>query len=175
MCVIDGNSVFQLHAAGGSRVVGVDVDADQIDQATATRPSETVGYLLGDVMGLDLDARFDLVTCYAALHHLGSEAVLRRLAELTAPGGSLLVVGLTRRSTQPVDAAWDLARLLGIRLSSRRHPSLWEHGAPVAEPEETHAELLRAASVITPGAVIRRRLYWRYSLVWRKPAVRPGR
>jgi hypothetical protein len=41
----------------------------------------------------------DLVACVATLHHLGLDRGLKRLRELTAPGGRLVVVGLARSST----------------------------------------------------------------------------
>lgn len=77
---------------------------------------------------------------------------------------ALRLVGPTTRTALDVGC--------GEGLLTRR---LWEHTAPVAEPEETHAQVRKAASALTPGATLRRRLYWRYSLVWRKPGVSVGR
>lgn len=98
---------------------------------------------------------------------------LEHLAALTAPGGTLVVVGLTRLTTCPADVLCEAVRLPAITTMYRREQ--WDHGAPVSEPEETHRDVLSAARSLTPGATVRRRLLWRYSLVWRKPAVSAGR
>ncbi|WP_157117084.1 hypothetical protein [Nocardia vaccinii] len=46
-----------------------------------------------------------------------------------------------------------------------------EMTAPVTPARETLAEIRRAAAECLPGARIRRRLFWRYSLVYDRPAV----
>ena len=42
-------------------------------------------------------------------------------------------------------------------------------GAPVQNPTETLREIRAACQELLPGAVIRRHLLFRYSLLWRKP------
>jgi hypothetical protein len=42
---------------------------------------------------------------------------------------------------------------------------------PVCGAQETLADIRAAARELTPGARIRRRVYWRYTLLW----CRPGR
>lgn len=45
----------------------------------------------------------------------------------------------------------------------------WEHPSPTHwPPPETYAAMRRTAARILPGARLRRRLLWRYSLVWTK-------
>jgi hypothetical protein len=41
--------------------------------------------------------------------------------------------------------------------------------APIAPIATTLAEVRAAAALVLPGASIRRRLFWRYSLVWQAP------
>jgi len=41
-------------------------------------------------------------------------------------------------------------------------------GAPIKEPTMTLGEIRHDAGALLPGAVIRRHVLWRYSLVWRK-------
>jgi len=43
--------------------------------------------------------------------------------------------------------------------------------APSVTPEATLSEVRRRAAAVLPGASIRRRLLWRYVLVWDKPLV----
>ncbi|MGW7788796.1 hypothetical protein ACWGKX_14810, partial [Streptomyces tricolor] len=42
--------------------------------------------------------------------------------------------------------------------------------ARTRDPEMTFAEISRAARRLLPGARLRRRLFWRYTLLWRVPA-----
>ncbi|MFD6165669.1 class I SAM-dependent methyltransferase [Oerskovia sp. NPDC060287] len=180
----EGLLTRRLRAAGAQHVLGVDLDPDQVGRARAAAggPPEATGldYVAGDVLAPlpGLAEPFDLVTTVATLHHLPLDEGLRRLRELVAPGGTLAVVGLTRPRT-----AWDrtvsAAAIPAARIARRRRGE-WEHGSPIAEVTTSHAELNAAARVILPGARLRRRLYWRYTLVWRAPArsadqVRRGR
>ncbi|MEU8971808.1 hypothetical protein AB0D11_21485 [Streptomyces monashensis] len=41
--------------------------------------------------------------------------------------------------------------------------------APVRDPEMTFGAIVREARRVLPGARLRRRLFWRYALVWRAP------
>ena len=80
-------------ASGFPLVTGVDLDEASIVAARAH--GDDIAYLLGDAMTEPLAAEsFDVVTCVAVLHHLGTERGLTRLASLVAPGGVLGVVGL---------------------------------------------------------------------------------
>ena len=175
----EGLLTRRMLAAGLTSVVGIDTDAEQVARARAAAASAELPlagaeYVVGDVMSTDLGQTFDLVTCYATVHHIGLRAGLERLAELTAPGGTLVVIGLTRRTDDPVDVLCDALRLPVCTVLDRRRDQ-WDHGSPVTEPAETHADVRAAAREITPGAALRRRLLWRYSLIWRKPQVSAAR
>lgn len=113
---------------------------------------------------------FDLIVFAASLHHMDQPAGLAKAAELLAPGGTLLVVGLARP-----EGAWDWCvealRVLPARLGSLLHGERQggETGAPTAPPELSLARIRSAADRILPGARIRRGLYYRYLLSWTKP------
>ncbi|MEK8228738.1 class I SAM-dependent methyltransferase [Oerskovia sp. M15] len=168
----------RLRAAGTDRVVGLDLDPVQVERALSAAggsPQETgLTYASGDVLAPlpVLASPFDLVTTVATLHHLPLEAGLRRLRALVAPGGTLAVVGLTQPRT-----AWDWAvsaAAVPAAKIARRRRGEWEHGSPIAKVTTSHAELRRAVRDILPGARLRRRLYWRYTLVWRAPWGEPS-
>ena len=165
------------------RVTGVDLDRGMVAAARdrlATNPRATV--TLGDVGDLPPAAApgegFDLVTMVAVLHHLDLRATLARIPGLLAPGGRLLVVGLARPGS-PVDLAVDLLSALvnpvvGLAKhlrAGRRRPSALpgEPAMPVRAPVTTFAEVSEAARALLPGAVCRRRLFFRYTLRWEKP------
>ena len=163
----EGLLTRELRAAGVAHVTGVDLDPDQVARARS-QTDAGLRYLVGDVLEVPRDEQFDLVTCFATLHHLDLEDGLRRLRSLVSPGGHLVVVGLARVAT-PTDAALSLAAVPAAQVADRAR-GVWEHGAPVRDPEHSYGQVRTAARSILPGAQWRRRLYWRYSLVWQSPA-----
>jgi hypothetical protein len=78
------------------------------------------------------------------------------------------VVGLARVGT-PADAALSAAAV-PVAMVADRARGHWEHGAPMRDPEHSYGDVRSAARTILPGVQWRRRLYWRYSLVWQAPA-----
>lgn len=152
------------------QVLGLDVDEATLTAAGhLVEGLDNVTLLHGDVLTAELPvAGFDLVTAVAVLHHLPLEAGLARLADLVRPGGALVVVG-HRRERGVVDAllsiaAFPAANALVLR---RGHTAV---DAPIRDPEETFAEIRAAAARIVPGARLRRRLLFRYTLTWTRPA-----
>ncbi|GAA4699673.1 Methyltransferase domain-containing protein [Promicromonospora umidemergens] len=123
-----------------------------------------------------VDGTFDTITMVAVLHHLPLEASLRHAAELLEPGGRLLVVGLARAETL-TDLAWDLpSSLLNPLVGMVRHPrpvtAPVDDGGPplpMRDPAETFADISRAVRRVPPGARLRRRLFFRYTLEWTRP------
>lgn len=143
-------------------VVGVDADAGGIERARELAPDLT--YVHGDALTADLGGPYDLVTCFMVLHHLDLEAGLRRLKELVAPGGTLVVIGGARPSG-PLDLWWALLGTIA------NHPARlvrghWEPGVPLKDAQETYGRVWRESARILPGVRFRHHLYWRYSLVW---------
>jgi SAM-dependent methyltransferase len=119
----------------------------------------------------------DLITMVAVLHHLDLGDTLQRIPRLLAPGGRLLVVGLAKVGS-PADAAVDLMSaaanpVVGLIKHPRpARPAGEAHDEPimpVRDPSTTLAEIATTASACLPGATIRRRLFFRYTLRWDKP------
>ncbi|TQK98203.1 methyltransferase family protein [Streptomyces puniciscabiei] len=168
--------LVRLLAGRGERVQGVDSDPGILRRARElTGSAAPVGYLLAEAPEGVPGGPYDVITCVAVLHHLPFAGTLDRLKRELAPGGTLVVVGCAR-------AAGPLDHLLGLvavplnaltgwvknrgRVASQRPVSMT---APVREPEMTFEEIAREARRLLPGARLRRRLFWRYTLVWRAP------
>lgn len=151
------------------------VDAVDSSPAMIERATGRARWLVGDVLTTELHPDgYDLVTALSSLHHLPLRAGLTRLAELVRPGGTLAVVGLYRHATfadlameavtLPANAAW------GAVLAARgRAGKPNDEAMPVRDPDTTLAEIRTAAAELLPGAVVRRRVFWRYTLHWRRP------
>ena len=165
-----------------ARVTGIDADEGMATTANAR--------LAGDPRVSIMRCRFDafaeaagegetdLITMVAVLHHLDLGYTLQQIPRLLAPGGRLLVVGLAKVDS-PADAAVDLISAAAnpvMGLVKHPRPARPANGAaasepvmPVRDPSTTLAEIATAASARLPGATIRRRLFFRYTLRWDKP------
>ncbi|GAB3701356.1 class I SAM-dependent methyltransferase [Corynebacterium nasicanis] len=113
-------------------------------------------------------APYDIIIFVASLHHMDLGAALSRARELLIPGGELLVVGLSANRSV-FDWLVSAVQVLPVRLGSWLHREARDIGVPVAAARESIAEIRATARTILPGARLRRGLYYRYLLRWRKP------
>jgi len=164
-------------AAQPAHVDAVDVSAPMIARArTRYATTGNVRWLVGDLLdpGLPLEHEgYDAVTAVSSLHHMPLRPALGRLAGLVRPGGVLAVIGFYRQATLtdrgiealalPANAA--VGAVLAFRGRAGKPDA---EGMPVREPEATLAEIRDVAAEQLPGAHLRRRLYWRYSLLWHR-------
>jgi SAM-dependent methyltransferase len=132
-----------------------------------------------DFAGRDPQRRWDAITLVAVLHHLPLVPTLRELRGCLAPGGRLVIVGCYR-AAGPADLLADLPAIvanpvIGLAKHPARADALPLHmTVPAAEPQETLADIRAAAARELPGARIRRRLFWRYTLVYDAPTGQGG-
>ena len=127
--------------------------------------------LAHNIMEPDLAERlgpFETVTCVAVLHHLPLDEGLAALGALVAPGGRLIVIGLAAEKS-PWDWVVTGLGILPIRVMSAWHRETRDVGVVTARARESLGEIRAASSRILPGARVRRRFYYRYSLVWDRP------
>jgi len=98
--------------------------------------------------------------------HLPLELALTRFRNLMPSGGVLAVVGLYRSQTSKDYAAAAVAFPASWMLRGFR--GFADVGAPLQDPKETLREIRTAFDDLLPGAVVKRRLLFRYSVIWRK-------
>jgi len=152
-----------------AHVVALDPDSEVLSQARGLGDAHgRIEFILGDFIQYPFPIRsFDFIAAVATLHHLPLETALERFAQLLRPGGVLAVIGLSRAS-DPLDYAFGAAATPAHWVLSLLRGNS-DVGAPLRNPKETFREIGRACSSILPGAELRRRLLFRYSLTWRKP------
>ena len=168
-----GEGLLCARLAGACREV-VGIDSDEQSLARAQRRLEhtpNARALAHDILEPGLAERlgtFETVTCVAVLHHIPLEEGLAALGALVAPGGRLIVIGLAAEKT-----TWDWIvtglSILPIRVMSAWHRETRDVGVVTARARESLGEIRAASSRILPGARVRRRFYYRYSLVWDRP------
>ena len=113
------------------------------------------------------EASFDFACANTSLHHMDFAAALTAMARALRPGGRLAVVGIAAHGSFG-DYLADVPGV-PVNLVYRALRREGSSGAPVKDPEMTWAEVRAAARSLLPGVRYRRRLLWRYSLLWRKP------
>jgi SAM-dependent methyltransferase len=128
--------------------------------------------------GKDYDAIFSI----SALHHMPLQDALPVLAAALRPGGVLAAVALPRPDV-PRELAVEVAaaaghRLLGAMFLAKRLLGSDSGFAKdpgratmpvVMDPPLTTREADHQAAAVLPGVRVRRLLFWRYLLIWRKP------
>ncbi len=164
-------ALLRLIADGVDRVVGIDPDLPSIREARELSADDArISFIEDDFLSHDFDNEaFDFITAVAVLHHLPLEPAIEHVTGLLRPGGVLCVVGCARPAG-PVDLAYDVAGSISNRFVRLRR-SWWQHGAPTAEAAISYREVRAAARVHLPGHAFRRRLYYRYTLEWTRPAL----
>jgi hypothetical protein len=109
--------------------------------------------------------RFDLVTFVASLHHMDLRTSLARARDLLAPSGEIAVVGLWANESA-WDWVWSACCVPAVMVGDRLHRDTPDIGVTIAEPRESLRAIRRTTAEVLPGAVIRRKLYYRYLLRW---------
>lgn len=159
-----------------------DRSAVMIEEARRTAPPNLALSVAG-ALTVDLQpGGYDAVVSSAVLHHLPPAEALPRMAGWLRPGGVLAAVALPRTDLPrdlPVELLAAVAhRGLGLAFAAARpvtgtalHRHEASHDAmPTEDAALTTREVRAAAGALLPGVRVRRLLFWRYLLVWRKPA-----
>jgi SAM-dependent methyltransferase len=163
-------------------VDGVDLSPVMVEAARRDAPPNgTVS--VGDALTFDPPpGSYDAVLSSAVLHHLPLAEALPRMAGWLRPGGVLAAVALPGgdlRRELPVDVAAAAAHhALGFAFAAARpvtraalHRQEETHDAmPVQDGALTTREVRAQARAVLPGVRVRRLLFFRYLLVWQKPA-----
>lgn len=162
-------------------VTGIDRDERSIALARARARAQfpDVRYIQGDFLTAPIAPESaDLVTAVASLHHMDAEAALRKMADVLRPGGVLVVVGLARDASA-ADILLAVPAAIGNlvhrgaqawrRRGAGRPPEPGYQSPVIWPPALSYRQARRLAERVLPGVRYRRRLYWRYSLMWLKP------
>jgi SAM-dependent methyltransferase len=165
----------RLLASQAGVVHGIDADPAIVARARElTDQAAPVTFTVADALREMPPGPHDVITCVAAIHHLPFGDALTRFRDHLAPGGTLVVVGLARPQS-PVDHLLGAAAvpsnvaMAWIKNRGRTAPRPASMTAPTRAADMSFADIVREARRILPGARLRRRLFWRYTLLWRRP------
>jgi SAM-dependent methyltransferase len=164
-----GTGMLARQLAGRCReVVAIDLSRDALSRARGDSAlNDHIILIEGDVLTCPfVNESFDFIVAVASLHHLPLRPALLQLQSLLRPGGVLAIIGLYKNRT-PEDYAWAGAAvpISWIMRVVRRYLDVT---APVQAPKETLSEIRQACESLLPGSIVRRRLFFRYSVIWCK-------
>lgn len=174
-----GTGAFsRLLATASDRVLALDLSPNMIhlaEQQSASYPN--LDFHVADVMDHDLGVeRFDCIASIATLHHLPTEAALLKMKRALKVNGVLLILDLFRTEglADAVISGVAVPVSMGVRLfhglpimASRAVRNAWaKHG--LNDSYLTLDQVREVCSDLLPGAEVRKHLFWRYSVVWKK-------
>ncbi|MEJ8653553.1 class I SAM-dependent methyltransferase [Streptomyces sp. MS1.AVA.3] len=162
----------RLLATRANEVRGIDSDPTIVSRAQSLTPvAAPVTFTVADALTGIPAGSYDVITCVATLHHLPFTEALTVFRRHLAPTGTLVAVGLSRAQTagdhllgavaSPLNAAtgW-------LKNKGRSAPRPASMTALTRPADMTFPDIVSAAQDALPGARLRRRLFWRYTLVW---------
>ena len=168
----------RLLAARADRVVAVDLSPRMIRLARErSKLYPNIEFVNADAMAYELpENSFDCVATLTTLHHLPTEAALRKIKRSLKSGGVFVCLDLYRRSNVGDlffdGVAYPANLLLNLLKTGRPMPPMAvreayaEHGR--TDTYLTLSQVRRVCADLLPGALLRRHLFWRYSVVWKK-------
>jgi ubiquinone/menaquinone biosynthesis C-methylase UbiE len=168
----------RLLAARAEKILAIDLSPQMIRLARErSRLYPNIDFVEGEVISYPLpDEQFDCVATLMTLHHLPTETALRKIRRALKPGGTFVCLDLYQRSDLSDwffdGVAYPANLLLRLLKTGRPRPSKRVREA-YAEHSKTDTYLTlrqveRICADVLPGALVRRHLFWRYSIVWRR-------
>lgn len=161
-----------------NKVIAVDLADKMIEKAKILHPRDNIEYICKNILEMKFeDNSLDVIITTATAHHLPYEWLLNFAKEKLKKDGQLIILDLVEPKSIVDYLFWGSAFLPNIIMNliknGRLHKddahskALWErHGKN--DTYMTMDEIKSLAKRHIPTAKIRRKLFWRYLLVWQK-------
>jgi 2-polyprenyl-3-methyl-5-hydroxy-6-metoxy-1,4-benzoquinol methylase len=160
------------------KVIAVDLAEKMIEKAKKLYPKENIEYLCGNILEMHFENEsLDVIITSATAHHLPYEWLLNFAKEKLRKGGKLIVLDLAEAKSLTDHILWGSAffpNILMNLLINGRLKKDDEHTRRIWERHGKHDvymtldEIKRLVKKHIPTARVRRKLFWRYLLVWQK-------
>lgn len=174
-----GTGTFsRLLAQRARRVVAIDLSPQMIHIAREqSQLLPNLEFVVGDVLNYPLnEEQFDCIASLMTLHHLPAVAIFDKINTALKPGGVFVCLDLYQRSTL-MDLVFDavayfsspflrLIKTGNARPNRELKAAYDKHGK--TDTYLTMARIKQLCEQGLPGAVVRRHIFWRYSIIWKK-------
>lgn len=167
-----------LLAKKTKKVIAVDLADEMIAHARLNNAAENIEYVCGNILEMQYDPlSFDVIISTATAHHLPYDWLLEFAKDKLRPGGKLIVLDLVRAASITDYLLWGFAALPNIMMNLIKNGKLNKddpHARDVWRRHGKHDHYMTIREIRTlvahyiPGAVVHRKLFWRYSLIWQK-------
>ncbi|MFN6514421.1 MAG: class I SAM-dependent methyltransferase [Nostoc sp. CreGUA01] len=179
-----GTGEFSRHLAKrADRVVAIDLSPNMIEVAKErSRQYTNIEFQVADILQWEFPVKqFDAIVSIATVHHLPIENLLPNIKAALKSGGSLVILDLLEYENVQdmlsdfvaVPLNWLLQRSKNrhIQPSSEAVVAMREHLA--RDKYLTLSQARRTYTKFLSNTKIRKHLFWRYSLVWKKDYPHP--
>lgn len=168
----------RLLAQRSGRVLAIDLSPQMIRLAAErSQAYRNIEFVSADVMAVPFsDEQFDCIATISTMHHLPAETLLRKIKKILKPGGIFVCLDLYQHSTLmdwlfdaisfPLNIFFMLIKTGRLLPPKEVRQAYAEHGK--TDNYMTLRQIQQIAADNLPGAIVRRRLFWRYSLIWNK-------
>lgn len=170
-------SFSRLLSQHAEHVLAIDLSPVMIELAQQRSVKySNIDFQVADAMKWDFPKKqFDCIVSIATLHHLPLEHILLKMKAALKPNGVLMVLDLYKAEgikdfllsipAMPVHTILKLKHTGRIRTSPAVKAAWAAHGA-----HDTYLHLSEVGRIccdVLPGAVIKKHLLWRYSMIWK--------
>ncbi|MCL1471185.1 class I SAM-dependent methyltransferase [Argonema antarcticum] len=162
------------------RVVAIDLSPNMIEVAKQrSRQFTNIDFQVADVLRWEPVAeQFDSIVSIATLHHLSVEGLLPNLKAALKPGGRLIILDLLEHESWRDKLSDFIAVPLNWLFQTLKNSRIQQSPEAAAAMREhlrtdEYLTLSQARQIYTSSlrrAKVRKHLFWRYSVVWGKPA-----
>lgn len=175
-------ALSRLLAQRASRVVAIDLSANMIEIALARSIQHpNIDFQNADILNWEFPVeQFDAIVSIATVHHLPLEDLLPSLKAALKPGGKLVILDLLEYESIQDKLSDFLAVPLNwiFQTFRNKHKQSPEAAAAMREhlPTDKYLTLSQARRIYTKllnNVKVRKHLFWRYSIVWKKPSLKP--
>jgi 2-polyprenyl-3-methyl-5-hydroxy-6-metoxy-1,4-benzoquinol methylase len=172
-----GELSFMLSQKSKS-VIAVDLADKMIEKAKVLHANNNIKYICGNILDMKFENNsIDVIITTATAHHLPYEWLLCFAKDKLKEGGKLIILDLAQAESVNDYIIWGSAFLPNIVMNLIKNHRLQKDDSHSKEVWERHGkhdtymtmkEIKFLAEKHIPTAKIKRKLFWRYSLIWQK-------
>lgn len=160
------------------KVIAVDLADKMIEKAKELYPNENIEYICGNILDMKFENNsLDVIITTATAHHLPYEWLLCFAKNKLKKYGKLIILDLVKAKSLSDYIIWGSAIIPNIVMNLIKNGKLQKDDDHSKEVWERHVkydrymtidEIKSLAQKHISTAKIRRKLFWRYLLVWQK-------
>ncbi|MCT8977963.1 class I SAM-dependent methyltransferase [Clostridium sp. CX1] len=157
-------------------VIAVDLADKMIEKAKILHPNKNIEYICENILDMEFkNNSIDVIITTATAHHLPYEWLLSFAKDKLKKGGKLIILDLAKAESFTDYVIWTSAFFPNIIMNLIKNGRLQKDDAHSKEVWQRHGkhdtymtirEIKALVKKHIPTAIVKRKLFWRYLLVW---------